>query len=135
MIEQEALAAAASALVGVPFRLHGRNPERGLDCVGVLAFCLESIGRHPRLPLHYRLRRTCMCEFAQAATEVGLTPADGTIASGDVLVVRPGPAQFHAGIIGLGGSLIHAHAGLRRVVSNPAPLPWPVEHHWRLSPQ
>ena len=33
----EALATAAEQLIGIPFRLHGRNPETGLDCVGVVA--------------------------------------------------------------------------------------------------
>jgi hypothetical protein len=28
---------------------------------------------------------------------------------------------------------VHAHAGLRRVVTTPAPLPWPIECHWRLA--
>jgi murein DD-endopeptidase / murein LD-carboxypeptidase len=30
------------------------------------------------------------------------------------------------------GGLVHAHAGLGKVVVTPAPLPWPIERHWRL---
>ncbi len=31
------LAAAALNLIGTPFRLHGRDPATGLDCVGLVA--------------------------------------------------------------------------------------------------
>ena len=51
--------------------------------------------------------------------------------TGDVLLLRPGPAQVHLAIVGAGG-LIHAHAGLGRIVLTPPPLPWPIERHWRL---
>jgi hypothetical protein len=31
-------------LLGTPFRLHGRSPDIGLDCVGVVAACLFEAG-------------------------------------------------------------------------------------------
>ena len=37
-----AIAAAARALVGVPFRLQGRDPALGLDCVGLVGAALPS---------------------------------------------------------------------------------------------
>ena len=37
-----ALAAAAESLVGTRFRLHGRDPDTGLDCVGLLAASLAA---------------------------------------------------------------------------------------------
>ena len=51
-----ALAAAAESLVGTRFRLHGRDPDTGLDCVGLLAASLAAIGRAAPLPNGYRLR-------------------------------------------------------------------------------
>ena len=41
----ESLALAAEALEGAPFRLHGRDPVTGLDCIGVLAQSLEAFGQ------------------------------------------------------------------------------------------
>lgn len=35
---------ALRATIGIPFRAHGRDPERGLDCVGVLLLPLLSAG-------------------------------------------------------------------------------------------
>jgi len=128
-----AMAAAAVKLVGAPFRLHGRDPQLGVDCVGVLVIALAAVGRTPRLPLDYTLRRTSISDFVAAAAEAGLVPADDILAPGDILVAKPGTAQFHAGVCGFGDSIIHAHAGVGRVVLSPAPLPWPLEHHWRLS--
>ena len=128
-----AMAAAAMQLVGAPFRLHGRDRHRGVDCVGVLVVALAAAGRTPPVPRDYTLRRTSISDFIAAAAEVGLGPAVGDLAPGDLLVVKPGAAQFHAGVCVFGNSIVHAHAGLGRVVLSPAPLPWPVEHHWRLS--
>ena len=42
-----ALAEAALGLLGVPFRLHGRDPATGLDCVGLVAEALRRAGRRP----------------------------------------------------------------------------------------
>jgi hypothetical protein len=46
--------------------------------------------------------------------------------------VRAGPGQVHLLVVGTRGDLIHAHAGLGRVVATPPPCPWPIERHWRL---
>ena len=49
--------AAARALVGVPFRLHGRDRD-GLDCVGLAALAL---GRKPPFSLEmFRLDRPAL---------------------------------------------------------------------------
>lgn len=127
----EALAAAAERFVGVPFRLHGRDPERGLDCIGLALVALEAIGRRARVPA-YRLRMREIDGLVAAASGAGLVEASGPVKPGDVLLVRPGPAQHHLAIAASGGGLVHAHAGLRRVVLTPAPLPWAEERRWRL---
>jgi hypothetical protein len=135
MTDQDALAAAAMRLIGAPFRLNGRDPRRGLDCVGVLLAGLSAIGREPVVPLQYRLRRTNIDEFVTAARDIGLMDVCGSPIAGDLLVARPGPAQFHAAVVGFGNGIVHAHAGLGRVVLSPAPMCWPLEKHWRLSDQ
>ncbi len=128
-----ALAAAAERLVGVPFRLHGRDPAHGLDCVGLVAAALAQVGRPAIVPTGYRLRHIGIDAFLDAAARSGLAHADGAIALGDVLLVRPGPAQHHLMIAAAQGGFVHAHVGLGRVVLTPGPLEWPLGHHWRLA--
>jgi hypothetical protein len=126
------LAAAASALVGTPFRLHGRDPRTGLDCIGVLA---AALGREGPLPNGYALRTLCHPDFTGIAAKLGLVPACGAVLTGDVLVLRPSPCQFHLAIAASAQSVVHAHAGLRKVVAGPLPAGWPLVGHWRLQPR
>ena len=128
----EALAAAAETLVGVRFRLHGRDRAGGLDCVGLVAATLTAIGREVRVPAGYRLRQLEPGMYLGAANVAGLQPAEGPLLPGDVLLVRPGPAQHHLLVASRRGGFVHAHAGLGRVVHAPAPLSWPVVRRWRL---
>ena len=127
------LAAAAERLVGTPFRLHGRDPARGLDCVGLVAVALEAVGRPVRAPAGYRMRQSRIDGLVGAAALAGLAEVTEAIAPGDVLLVRPGPAQHHLLVAGANGGFVHAHAGLGRVVLAPALPAWPVERHWRLA--
>ena len=127
-----ALAAAAERFVGTPFRLHGRDPARGLDCVGLLAASLAEAGRPVFAPVGYRLRQVAVERFLGAAVRCGLAGTAAPIEPGDVLLARPGPAQHHL-VVAVAGGFVHAHAGLGRVVLTPPPLEWPVEHHWRLA--
>jgi cell wall-associated NlpC family hydrolase len=128
-----ALAAAAERLVGTPFRLQGRDPAHGLDCVGLVAASLAAIGQPSCAPAGYRLRQPAIARYLAAAAGCGLAAAAGPVEPGDVLLVRPGPAQHHLVIAATTGGFVHAHAGLGRVVLTPAPLAWPVAHHWRLA--
>jgi cell wall-associated NlpC family hydrolase len=127
------LAAAAERLVGSPFRLHGRDPARGLDCVGLVAAALDAVGRPVRAPADYRMRQTQIEGLVGAAATAGLADAVGPITPGDVLLVRTGPAQHHLLVAATSGGFVHAHAGLGRVVCAPALPAWPVERHWRLA--
>ena len=56
MSAREAFAAAAESLHGAPFRLHGRDAEKGVDCVGLVALALERCGRAVVAPEGYTLR-------------------------------------------------------------------------------
>lgn len=126
-----ALASAAEALVGTPFRLHGRDPAIGLDCLGVLAASLAAVGRKAILPHGYTLKMRALPALDRFAQGCGLIPAQGTILPGDVLLARVGPVQFHLALAGHAKRIVHAHASLRRVVVMAGPLPWPLLHHWR----
>lgn len=129
----ERLAAAAEELVGARFRLHGRDPASGLDCIGVLAAALATIGRPASLPDGYRLRSHRLGGVEASAKACGFTTAGGAIEAGDVLLVRAAPCQFHLIIAGRGDRFVHAHAGLRRVVAAKGAPPWPIINHWRLA--
>lgn len=113
----------ARALVGVPFRLHGRSAA-GLDCVGLAAL---ATGRAAHCA--YGLRSGDVARAENWLRAAGLVPvARGR--PGDLALVRPGPLQLHL-MIGTGAGFIHAHAGIGRVVEMPGVSPWPVIGWWR----
>ena len=127
------LSANALALVGTPFRLHGRDPATGLDCVGVLAAALAACGTTPRLPNGYVLRNRILPELGEYVAGNGLVPATGPLATGDVVLVRAGPCQVHLLIAAGSEHFVHAHAGLRRVICGELPANWPILRHWRIA--
>jgi hypothetical protein len=125
------LAAAALGLVGARFRLHGRDPATGLDCIGVLAAAIIAAGGSAPLPTGYTIRVRALPALEGIAAACGLAATGGAVTPGDVLAVRPGPAQLHLLIAVSGEAFVHAHAGLGRVAILPGPNPWPLLGHWR----
>lgn len=124
-----ALADAALSLVGVRFRLHGREPATGLDCVGVVAEAMRRAGIEPVVPSGYRLRTasvTSLLPFAHANHFEAVAPADA-----DVVLVMVNPVQPHLAVSTPGG-FVHAHAGIGRVTFLPGTLPWPAGGSWRV---
>jgi cell wall-associated NlpC family hydrolase len=128
-----ALAAAARTLVGVPFRLHGRDPATGLDCIGVLAASLARCGRPAPLPTGYALRHRILPDAQAIASACGLAPSEAPEGPGDVVLVHIAPVQHHLLIAMDGGHYVHAHAGLRRVVCGPFAEGWRIAGTWRLA--
>jgi cell wall-associated NlpC family hydrolase len=126
------LARAAEALVGTPFRLHGRDPATGLDCIGLFAAAMAAIGRDVAVPTGYPLRVRRLEGWLPDPVGFGLCPAQGGLEAGDVLLIAPGPCQLHLAIASAAGGWIHAHAGLRRVVHDAACPAGGMLHHWRL---
>lgn len=124
-----ALGAAAESLIGTRFRLHGRDPETGLDCVGVVAEAMRRTGRSPVVPTGYRLRSASvqgLLPFAQANNFEAVPPPDA-----DVVLVMVSPVQPHL-LVRTSSGYVHAHAGFGRVTLLPAPLPWPIAGGWRV---
>ena len=126
------LADAACEFIGKPFRLGGRDPATGLDCIGLIVAALEIIGRPVGVLPSYTMRQHDLQGFLDLAKCSGLSPTDAAPARGDVLLLRPSASQFHLAISLEDGAIVHAHAELRRVVITPPPLPWPVTRRWRL---
>ncbi|MEO1731803.1 MAG: NlpC/P60 family protein [Pseudomonadota bacterium] len=134
MTLQEKLAQAAASFVGTPFRLYGRNPDTGLDCVGLLIASLEAVGVYSDRPTGYALRNSSIEAWLPYTKEWRLrdADADGEILAGDVLLISPGPRQHHIQIADSSSAVIHAHAGLRRVVREHISQEPSLEAHWRL---
>lgn len=131
MSDGEALARAAASFIGVRFRLHGRSPEAGLDCVGLVSAALAAIGRRPISLSGYGLHNREVKKWFWEAQRSGLRMVDDRIAAGDVLLVSPSPLQHHLLIAENPGAVIHAHATLRRVVREPFALVKPAIAQWR----
>jgi cell wall-associated NlpC family hydrolase len=116
--------ARARVLLGVRFRLHGRDGG-GVDCVGLAAAALGL----REVPGGYRLRGGKPGAVA-AWLDARLARVAAGWAAGDLLLVRSGPGQLHCAIW-TGAGMIHADAGLGRVVERPGMPPWPVIGVWR----
>ena len=124
------LAQEALGLIGVPFRLHGRSPETGVDCVGLVTLAARRAGHSGAVPDRYALRGGRLDEIHCWLKAGGLRSVD-EMRAGDVALVEAGVRQFHL-MVFTGGGFVHAHAGLRRVVEVPGISPWPVLSIWRL---
>lgn len=127
------LAMAAERLAGTPFRLHGRDPRTGLDCIGLIDCALAAIGCKALFPNGYALRTGQWPDLDAIADKRGFAPATGPVLPGDVLLLKPCASQMHFTIAGSrGGTWIEAHAGLRRVVVTARSDRFPVIRRWRL---
>lgn len=135
---------AARAMVGVRFRAQGRDTARGLDCVGLVWAAYAAAKVVLCAPQAYPLRgwsgeriltmlaQSGLVAVGHPAGLVGRNEARPLCRQvGDVLLCHVGAGQFH---LGLGGddSVIHAHAGLRRVVERPWDADWDAAAIWRL---
>ena len=131
----EAFAAAAAALCGAPFRLHGRHPATGLDCVGLVAVALERCGQTVVAPEGYALRALSVTPLLGFAARNGFAAADvaAVAEAGDLLLLRLSPIQAHLAIALDGERFVHAHAGLGKVVIGHGALPGETIARWRLT--
>ncbi|MBM7405365.1 MULTISPECIES: peptidoglycan endopeptidase [Sphingomonas] len=123
------IVAGARRAVGSRFRLHGRDPALGLDCVGLVAVALAADGHPGSVPADYALRSGDVANAEALLRAAGLVLiAEGE--PGDVVLLRPGAGQLHLAIL-IEDGVIHADAMLRRVVERPGALPFPVVGTWR----
>ena len=134
----------ALALLGVRFRLHGRDVGHGLDCVGVAALACRRAGAALRtIPDDYRWHGQDLAAVQDWLRRSGLEAVDlQQWRTGDVLIANMGGGQWHvliggrgkAGAAGAnpggGDALVHAHASLRRVVLMPVQPAGPTAQQW-----
>lgn len=128
------VAGAALRLIGCRFRLHGRDPATGLDCIGLVHAALAAAGAAPVAPNGYGLRNIAVDGWLPFAAQSGLVAARGPIRAGDILLLGLGYAQHHLVIAVDGLRVVHAHAGLRRVVLQPREPTWQIDAAWRIAP-
>lgn len=127
------LGEAAVALIGCPFRLHGLDPATGLDCVGLVVASLVAIGRRPVAPRGYGLRNLGVEQWLAFAERSGLEPATESVGGDEVLLAALGYGQHHLMITTDQHEVVHAHAGLRRVVRQRRDPASRISARWRLS--
>lgn len=118
MPTSSAVVARARACVGARFRAQGRDPATGLDCLGLVLRALGWTGPEPDYVLGAAGLRD---RLGAALGERGTIVADP--GPGDVTLFLIASAGPHLGVE-TGAGLVHAHAGLRRVVEGPADPAW-----------
>jgi cell wall-associated NlpC family hydrolase len=131
MSRRERAVAAARLLMGTRFRLHGRDPQYGLDCVGVAGLALRAAGFEGTIPSDYALRGGSAEDFV-ALIEGSPLVRTAQPRPGDVLLFVVDATQFHVAVM-MPGGIAHADAMLGRVVERPGPPPWPMVAAWTLT--
>jgi lipoprotein Spr len=129
MAAGDRIVAAARALAGTPFRLHGRSPATGVDCVGLALLSARAAGLNVEQPPPYRLHAGPTPPVEIWMHAAGFVAARLACA-GDIVLVRISALQPHL-VIDAGDGVIHAHAGLGRVVIMPMPAEWRELSRWR----
>lgn len=124
-----AIVAAARGCVGTRFRPQGRVPGLALDCVGVALVAAAAAGVVLSVP-PYRLGGDGEAELDRFLADAGFAAVDQALA-GDLLALAPAPGRRHLAVV-TGRGVVHAHAGLGRVVEGPLDPAWTVLAAWRL---
>ncbi|WP_242139887.1 peptidoglycan endopeptidase [Sphingomonas sp. TREG-RG-20F-R18-01] len=125
-----AVVAAARAVLSARFRLHGRDPALGLDCVGVVAVAARGAGYDGAVPTGYALHGGDVARVRAQFDAAGFVPA-ATVRPGAIALFDSGLGQLHLAVIVPGG-IVHADAMLRRVVERPGMPPWPLLGCWHV---
>ena len=118
-------------MIGARFRPQGCDPATGLDCVGLVWAAYAAAGRRLPRPRAYPLRGWSDARIVAALRAAGFARDEGRGAMGDVAVIALPAQQFHLGLLG-GETMVHAHAGLRRVVETPLDDAARTAARWRL---
>lgn len=126
------IVAAVRACVGVRFRPQGRDAATGLDCAGLACVAAAAAGHPVKALPAYRLDASGLtARLLSGLASTGVRPvAAAAAAPGDIALFEVAPDRPHLAILTDTG-LVHAHAGLRRVVEGPADPAWRVVGRYR----
>ncbi|MGB5484863.1 peptidoglycan endopeptidase [Parasphingorhabdus sp.] len=127
------MAEKAMSLCGSAFRLHGRDPKGGVDCIGLADQCLLSADFDCGVPNGYSIRGGSEGAINEFMTSIGFDrfAPSSELLDGDIVLARPSPVQWHF-LIRAKDGFVHAHAGLGKVVFCPGDSPWPIVSIFRL---
>ncbi len=123
-----AIVAAVRGCIGTRFRAQGRRAGVGLDCVGVALMAAEAAGS-PAEATPYALGGDHEARLDGAIAALGCTVV-ATMQPGDLLVLAPAAGRRHLAVATPRG-IVHAHAGLGRVVEGPLDPSWALIAVWR----
>lgn len=127
-----AIVAASRGCVGTRFRAQGRLPGLGLDCVGVALVAAAAAGAVDLTLPAYTLSGDSEDRIETVLRACGCHPLGNKPPQpGDLIVVAPAPGRRHLAVVTDAG-MVHAHAGLERVVEAPADPGWLPVSAWRL---
>lgn len=116
-------AARARALVGTRFRPQGRDPELGLDCVGLV---LATFGMgNDAVRRNYRLRGDHRAEIERSLAGEFRKVGKTELRAGDLMLLAVTADQFHFAVRTVGG-FVHADARIGRMVESPGAPSWPL---------
>jgi murein DD-endopeptidase / murein LD-carboxypeptidase len=122
----KAFVAAARSCVGARFRLQGRDPATGLDCIGLVVWSAQQCGVSVPDASDYLLAdNPARLDAAIAASPLELIDRRA-LALGDLVRLMSGSQPLHLAVYGA-DSLIHADLRLRKVVEHRLTPDW-VEH-------
>lgn len=127
-----AIVAAARGCVGTRFRSQGRRPGLALDCVGVALVAACAAGVADLATPAYTLSGDNEDRVEAVLQACGCQPLGSAPPQpGDLIVVAPAPGRRHLAVVTDTG-VVHAHAGLGRVVEAPVDPGWLPVSAWRL---
>ena len=127
---RQAAIAAARAGLGTRFRPQGRSIGIGLDCVGVALLAAAGAGLNLGPVPAYALGGDHDALLAAALRRLGLRRVRRARPA-DLIEYALAPGHRHLALVTDRG-ILHAHAGLCRVVEGPEPDDWPVVARWAL---
>jgi murein DD-endopeptidase / murein LD-carboxypeptidase len=115
--------AAARACLGARFRLQGRHPETGLDCIGLIIWSARQCGLTlPDAQDYILTDNPVRLDVALLAAPItSIDPAN--LVAGDFARLLSNGQPLHLAICG-GGTLIHADIRCRKVVEQRLSQDW-----------
>jgi cell wall-associated NlpC family hydrolase len=115
--------AAAHNCVGARFRLQGRDPAYGLDCVGLISYCAKLAGLPVADRLDYDVTTDPTILSAHLIQSGFRKKTEGMLEPGDVVLLSFFGTPNHAAISSTSG-IIHADMRLRKVVHHRLAPSW-----------
>ncbi|MEO5809415.1 MAG: peptidoglycan endopeptidase [Sphingomicrobium sp.] len=128
-MDGRSIVARARKLVGTRFLPQGRDPSRGIDCLGLAQISYAVSVNSVRDD--YQLSGSANGDALLA----GLAPhfrriSRGAARPGDLMLLRPGRDQWHVAVLTEFG-FVHADARRRAVIETPGDPEWPVAAYYR----